>query len=187
VIERSEATSIVVELAGNRPIVRSIGNPNSDLATFERPQNYYVCSMGMASSVGLGVALARPKQRVIILDGDGAILMNLSSLPTAAMAGAPNLVHVIWDNRRWEITGGQPTATALGTDLAGIAHASGFRNAVGVQTLEAFRTAFTRAMNDTEPWVIVAAVEPGNSKGPSRLSFVQNRDRFMAAVAANDE
>ncbi len=184
-IERAEATRVVVELAGARPIVSSIGNANSDLAAFERPQSYYVCAMGMASSVGLGVAMAQPNQRVIILDGDGSILMNLSSLPTAAMVGARNIVHVIWDNRSWEITGGQPTATALGTDLAGIARASGLRNAVAVDSLEDFRAAFARALSDTEAWVIVAAIAPGNSKGSSRLSFVQNRDRFMESISKN--
>jgi thiamine pyrophosphate-dependent acetolactate synthase large subunit-like protein len=69
--------------------------------------------MGLASSMGLGLAMARLRQKVIILDGDGALLMNLNSLTTAAARMPQNLIHVIWDNRQFELTGGQPTHTAL--------------------------------------------------------------------------
>ncbi|HLG72363.1 MAG TPA: thiamine pyrophosphate-dependent enzyme [Chloroflexota bacterium] len=182
-IDRREATKVVVELAGDNPIVGSIGNPNTDLGAFDRPRNYYVSAMGMASSVGLGVAIARPNQRVIVLDGDGAIFMNLSSLATEGTVGVRNLVHVIWDNSRLEITGGQPTPTARGADLAGIAKASGFANAVTVETLEDFRAAFARAMSGSDLWAIVARINPGNARREAdlRLGFVQMRDRFVAS------
>ena len=98
--------------------------------------------MGMASSMGLGLAIARPQQKVIVLDGDGALLMNLNSLPTAAARGARNLIHVIWDNRQFELTGGQPTHTAFGTDLAKLAQGAGFEKVETVETQEAFEGAF---------------------------------------------
>lgn len=182
-IDRLEATQVVVELAGDEPIVSSIGNPGSDLSAFDRPQNYYVWAMGMASSLALGLAIAQPQRRIILLDGDGAILMNLGSLATARMAGVTNLIHVIWDNARWEITGGQPTATAYGVDLAAIARASGFPNSQAVDTLEAFRTAFQAAMTANDSTIIVAHIHPGNSSRSTPLASEVLRDRFMGAVA----
>jgi thiamine pyrophosphate-dependent acetolactate synthase large subunit-like protein len=181
-IDRLEATRFIVETVGDAPVVSSIGNPGSDLATFDRPQNYYVWAMGMASSLALGLAIARPSLRVVVLDGDSALLMNLGSLPTARMAGVPNLVHVVWDNARWEITGGQPTATAYGVDLAGIASASGFA-AASVDTQDGFHAAFVEAWAAVESRVIVAHVDPGNSRRSTPLASEGLRDRFMGALS----
>ena len=118
-INRLQATRYLVQQLTNEPIIASLGNPKFDLFTAQdRPQNFYMWnSMGMASSMGLGLAIARPDVKVIILDGDGALLMNLNSLPTAAARAPVNLIHVIWDNRQFELTGGQPTHTAFHTTL----------------------------------------------------------------------
>src|ERR1051326_4983651 len=94
-IDRLRATEIVVELAHDQPIIGSVGNSTFDLVPFDRPRNFYMWnSMGMASSIGLGLALARPDLRVIVLDGAGSILMNLVSRATEVPSGARNLVHV---------------------------------------------------------------------------------------------
>src|ERR1700694_801180 len=115
-----EATGVVVELAGGAPIVGGVGNSTFDLIPCDRPQNFYMWnSMGMASSIALGLALARPDLRVVVLDGDGSILMNLGSLATERAAGVPNLVHVIWGNGGWEITGGPPAGSPVGGGLGG--------------------------------------------------------------------
>jgi phosphonopyruvate decarboxylase len=182
-IDRLEATRIAVELAGNEPIISSIGNPGSDLSAYDRPENFYVWAMGMAPSLALGVAVARPDRRVIVLDGDGALLMNLGSLASARMAGVRNIVHVVWDNACWEITGGQPTGSAYGVDLAGMAAAAGFR-AASVDELEAFRSAFAEALKADDSTVIVARVAPGNSKRSTPLASERMRDRFMATFSA---
>src|SRR5436853_4685876 len=112
-LNRLQATRYVVQQVTDEPIIASLGNPKFDLFTAQdRPQNFYMWnSMGLASSMGLGLAMARPQQKVIVLDGDGALLMNLNSLPTAAARAPRNLIHVIWDNRQFELTGGQPTHT----------------------------------------------------------------------------
>src|ERR1700704_6814315 len=99
-------------------------------------------SMGMASSIGLGLALARSDLRVVVLDGDGSILMNLSSLATARAAGVSNLVHVIWDNGGWEITGGQPAGSPFGVDLEAVARGCGFARTATVEHLTGFRSVF---------------------------------------------
>jgi thiamine pyrophosphate-dependent acetolactate synthase large subunit-like protein len=139
-------------------------------------------SMGMASSIGLGLALARPDLRVVVLDGDGSILMNLSSLATEVTSGARNLVHVIWDNAGWEITGAQPAGSAFGVDLAAIARGCGFLKTATVGSLEDFRHVFAEAIADDEAWVIVAQVEPGDSPYRPGKSCFALRDRFRTAL-----
>lgn len=184
-IDRREASRVVAELAGQAPIVSSVGNATFDLfAAADRPRNFYVWnSMGMASSIGLGLALARPKQRIVILDGDGSLLMNLGSLATASMAGVRNLVHVVWDNGGWEITGAQPAGTTFGVSLETIARGCGFAQTATVDDLAAFRDTFAAAMAAGEAWFIDARIAPGGSPNRPTKNLVAIRDRFMAALA----
>src|ERR1700704_2762500 len=109
-------------------------------------------SMGMASSIALGLALGRSDLRVVVLDGDGSILMNLGSLATERTSGVTNLVHIIWDNGGWEITGGQPAGSPFGIDLEAIARGCGFSRTASVDSLGEFRQAMTEAMADTQAW-----------------------------------
>ena len=182
-MDRLEATQVVVELAGDHPIIGGVGNSTFDLVAFDRPRNFYMWnSMGMASSIGLGLALARPDLRVIVLDGDGSILMNLSSLATEVTAGALNLVHVIWDNGGWEITGGQPAGSPFGVDLEAVARGCGFRRTATVDHVGAFRQVIDDAMNDSESWVIVGKVAAGDSPHRPSKNCVALRDRFLSAL-----
>lgn len=185
--DRREGTRLAAELAGSNPIVSSVGNPTFDLfGVADRPQNFYVWnSMGMASSIGLGLALARPDQRVVVLDGDGSLLMNLGSLATASMANVRNLVHVVWDNGGWEITGAQPAGTTFGVDLETIARGADFRHTAAVDTLDAFRRAFSEAMSADEAWFIAARIEAGGAlkKRPSK-TLTALRDRFMEGIGS---
>src|SRR5712691_12139402 len=139
-------------------------------------------SMGMASSIALGLALARPDLRVIVLDGDGSILMNLGSLATERASGVANLVHIIWDNGGWEITGGQPAGSPFGVDLEAVARGCGFLRTATVATLEDFGRVFAEAMADTEAWTIVGKVEPGDSPYRPSKNCVLLRDRFKSAL-----
>ena len=93
-INRLDATRFMVGQLTDEPVIASLGNPKYDLfAAGDRPQNFYMWnSMGLASSMGLGLAMARPDRKVIVLDGDGALLMNLNSLTTAAARMPTNLV-----------------------------------------------------------------------------------------------
>ena len=182
-MQRLEATRIAVELAGESPIVGGVGNSTFDLIPFDRPANFYMWnSMGMASSIGLGLALARPDLRVVVLDGDGSILMNLGSLATERAAGVTNLVHVIWDNGGWEITGGQPAGSPFGVDLEAVARGCGFQKTASVDTGQAFRSVFAEAMADTEAWTIVGKVAPGDSPYRPSKNCVWLRDRFRTAL-----
>ncbi len=182
-MQRIEATRIAVELAGDQPIIGGVGNSTFDLVPFDRPQNFYMWnSMGMASSIALGLALARPDVRVVVLDGDGSILMNLGSLATEVTCGVGNLVHVIWDNGGWEITGGQPVGSPFGVDLETVARGCGFVNTATVSNLEDFREAFANAMRSDQPWLIVATVEPGDSPHRPSKNCVWLRDRFKTSL-----
>src|SRR5260370_29696255 len=133
---RLEATKIVVELAHDAVIVASLGHPAYDLfAAGDRPRNFYTWgSMGLASSIGLGVALARPDVRVIVLDGDGSLLMNLGSLATIGLLRPENLLVIVMDNEEYAPTGGQPTPTAHGAALAAAAGALRIEAAQTVRT-----------------------------------------------------
>ena len=182
-MQRLDATRIAVELAGESPIIGGVGNSTFDLVPFDRPRNFYMWnSMGMASSIALGLALARPDLRVIVLDGDGSILMNLGSLATARGAGVTNLVHIIWDNGGWEITGGQPAGSPFGVDLEAVARGCGFGQAATVDTPDGFRKAMTEAMADSQAWAIVARVEAGDSAYRPSKNCVWLRDRFRTAL-----
>jgi len=110
---RKEAISVIVEKMSNQPIISANGFISRDLFdTCDRNSNFYMIgSMGLASSIGLGVALKSTKKKIFVFDGDGNILMNLGSLITIGIIKPKNLVHVIFDNSSHESTGGQPTAT----------------------------------------------------------------------------
>jgi thiamine pyrophosphate-dependent acetolactate synthase large subunit-like protein len=122
--------------------------------------------MGQISSLGLGLAVARPDLKVIVLDGDGSLLMNLGSLATIATKAPPNLVHIVWDGEVYETTGRQPTHTRAGADLAGIARAAGIPKATIVDDDVVFIHTVDRALAEQGPWFIAVKVIP--EKGTAR-------------------
>lgn len=140
--------------------------------------------MGQISSMGLGLALARPDLRVVVLDGDGSLLMNLGSLATIARKAPPNLVHVVWDDQVYETTGRQPTHTAAGADLAGIARAAGIRHALAVADEASFVAAVERALVEPGPWVVVARVAPERATARPPRDPIFFKYRFMRAIGS---
>ena len=146
-----------------------------------RPNFFYLQhAMGLASSMGLGIALSRPDMTVVVLDGDGSILMNLGGLTTLARYRPPNLVHVVFDNESLLSVGGFPTATATGSDLAGMAAAAGVPRTATVRTIDAFTAAFTEALAARELTTLVAKVEAiGPAAFVTDLSLLENRYQFQ--------
>jgi sulfopyruvate decarboxylase subunit beta len=108
---RKEAVEIIGNYVGKNPIVSANGFMSRDLFEMnDKKSNFYMIgSMGLASSIGLGIALKNPKKQVFVFDGDGNILMNLGSLVTIGSLKPKNLIHVVFDNSSHESTGGQPT------------------------------------------------------------------------------
>ena len=149
-----------------------------------RPNFFYLQhAMGLASSTGLGLALALPNQAVLVFDGDGSLLMNLGSLSTMARYQPKNLVHVVFDNESLLSVGGFPTATSTGTDLEGIARAAGIPKALTVRTVEDFRTAMKQALNEKQLTTIVAKVDATGPTGyVTDLSLVENRFQFRRYI-----
>jgi len=178
---RIEATRAIVALAGDAAIVASLGHPAYDLfAAGDRPQNFYSWgSMGLASSIGLGLALARPELRVIVLDGDGSLLMNLGSLATIGLLRPANLMVIVMDNEEYATTGGQPTPTAHGADLEVAARAMGIVTAVTVRSAEGLRDALGRGPDLT---FIVAKVKESAPTAKPPLDCVFIKQRFMEAI-----
>ncbi len=184
---RLEATRVLTTVLAQdpvTPIIASLGHPAYDLfAASDRPANFYTWgSMGLASSIGLGLAMARPDRRVVVLDGDGSLLMNLGSLATIGWTRTTNLVLIVWDNQSYATTGGQDTATAHGADLAGAALAMGIRQSVTVHAESELRDVFAKTTPENGPWMIVAKVEesPPSVKPPLDCTFIKHR--FMAAL-----
>lgn len=184
-INRLEATRYLVAQLSDEPIVASCGNPKFDLFTAAggRKANFYMWnSMGMASSIGLGLAMARPDRKVIVLDGDGAILMNLNSLTTEASKAPPNLIHIVWDNAQYQITGGQPTHTGGKADIEAMARGAGFTQALTVDTLDAFKEALTPILSLPGPWILVAKTDSSEAPGRPPKSPVLIKNQFMEAL-----
>lgn len=146
-----------------------------------RPNFFYLQhAMGLASSMGLGIALSRPELRVVVFDGDGSLLMNLGGLTTLARYRPRNLLHVVFDNESLLSVGGFPTATATGSDLAAIAAAAGVPRTATVRTLDEFGAAFAGALAANDLTTIVAKVEAvGPSGYVTDLSLLENRYQFQ--------
>ncbi len=122
---------VVAELLANRGdllVVAGLGSPVWDCAAVgDHPLNFYLWgAMGSAITIGLGLALAQPKRRVLVITGDGEMLMGLGALATVAVQKPENLAVVVLDNEHYAETGMQKTHTAFGVDIAAIAKAAGF-------------------------------------------------------------
>ena len=177
---RPDGIRALLQRVDQEPIIANLGSASFDLhAEGERDENFYTSgAMGMASSIGLGVAMAAPDRKVYVLDGDGSLLMNLGSLGTIARQSPPNLVHIVLDNRQWAETGGQPTHTSAGTDLAEVAKGSGIRKVARVSTIEAFEEALDRAIAEDGPWCIVAEIEEHGHGPRPDFNMEENLVRF---------
>jgi sulfopyruvate decarboxylase subunit beta len=149
-----------------------------------RPNFFYLeHAMGLASSMGLGIALAQPERRVVVIDGDGSVLMNLGGLTTLARYAPPNLTHIVFDNESLLSVGGFPTATSTGTDLAGMARAAGIARARSVATLEEFMAAAREDLGADELTCLVAKVEAvGPASFHMDLHLLENRFEFARAL-----
>ena len=176
---RLEATRAICAVAGDAAIIASLGHPAYDLfAADDRPRNFYSWgSMGLASSIGLGLALARPDLRVFVLDGDGSLLMNLGSLATIGLLHPPNLFVIVMDNEEYATTGGQPTPTAYGADLDAAARAMRVA-ATTARTVPELTAAVARPGS----LVVVAKVTESAPTAKPPLDYVGIRDRFMTAL-----
>ena len=188
-MNRNAATKLLADRLSDEVVVSNLGQATTDLQLVaDRPLNYYTFgSMGQCSSIGLGIALARPETRVVCLDGDGSLIMNLGVLCTVANVAPKNLAVVVWDNERHETTGGQPTATAFRTSLAAVARGAGIDKVIEPANEEELERAFDRMLSEDGPFFIPVKIDAGAAKGSPNRDMIALKIRFMNALAALPE
>lgn len=186
-MQRIEALQAIYPALERRVVVTIMGAVAAELQSLgHRPNFFYLQhAMGLASSMGLGIALAMPEQKVIVIDGDGSLLMNLGTLSTMARYRPSNLLHIVFDNESLLSVGGFPTATSTGTDLAGIARSSGIPRVMEAHTPEALKDAVEDALASNTLTTIISKVE---AVGPKSfimdLPLLENRFQFKRSLEA---
>jgi len=158
---RKDAMEIAMKEIGEHPIISANGYISRDLFNIlDKKNNFYMIgSMGLASSIGLGVALKNTKKKIFVFDGDGNILMNLGSLITIGITKPKNLVHIIFDNSSHESTGGQPTATNK-IQLSKIAKSANFK-VFQTKTKKQIVNIFQKIKSIPGPIMIIIKIEKG--------------------------
>jgi thiamine pyrophosphate-dependent acetolactate synthase large subunit-like protein len=181
--KRNDALISVRDLFGETPCFITVG-----LAWIEwcraRPSdgNFHLKTLGSGSSVGLGFALAMPNRKVVVLDGDGAVIMNVNGLITVGRVRPKNLIHIVFDNKIYESSGCISTASAFNLDIAEFGKAAGIKNVRRVDKLEDFKAAVRTAFETDGPHFIVATVQPADEDANtaySRLNEVEGKFKFI--------
>jgi sulfopyruvate decarboxylase subunit beta len=188
VFRRNEGLESIRPLVDGAPCLVTVGMAWVDWNRI-RPSdgNFALKTLGSGSSIGLGLALALPEQKIVVLDGDGAVLMNVNGLITLGRMRPRNLIQIVFDNKMYECSGSVPTATAHGTDLVTMAKGAGIKNALSVTTLPDFSEVVRRAFANDGPHFILAEVSPSNENVityPRWLDDSDNSHRFMRYVEA---
>ncbi len=184
---RADALQAIYPELEERIVVTIMGAVAAELYMLGHRHNFFYLehAMGLASSMGLGIALAMPKHKVIVIDGDGSLLMNLGTLSTMARYRPGNLLHIVFDNESLLSVGGFPTATSTGTDLAGIARASGIPTVLEAHTPESLKESVVKALESDALTTIVSKVE---AVGPKTfhmdLPLLENRFQFKRSLEA---
>jgi sulfopyruvate decarboxylase subunit beta len=181
-VTRLDALRAIYDRIGDCAVVTIMGAVAAELQSLGHRDNtfYLQHAMGLASSVGLGIALSRPDVPVVVFDGDGSVLMNLGGLTTLGRYRPANLVHVVFDNESLLSVGGFPTATGAGTNLAAVAAAAGVPRTAEVTTRDAFVGAFDAARAAGVLTTIVAKVDAtGPAAFVTDLGLLENRFQFQ--------
>ena len=179
---RKEAIKLCLSEIKEQPIIAANGFISRDLFNVkDKNTNFYMIgSMGLASSIGLGVALKRPKKKIFVFDGDGNILMNLGSLTTIGSLKPKNLIHVVFDNSVHESTGSQPTNTNF-VSIEKIAKACNYNHTFTVETKNSFEKILQKIKNLKGPIMIVVKIQQSNGKKSARINYepIEIKERFM--------
>ena len=191
-LSRFEALRAAVGALGREPVVHANGYVcRESFAVRDRPENFYMIgSMGLASSIALGLALVRPERRIVVFDGDGNLLMNLGILPMVGGARAighvrpANFVHVVFDNGVYGSTGGQ-LSPSRGVGLAAVAAACGYARAETVDSAAGVESALRAAIEADGPSFILVRVNAEERSAP-RIPYAPEeiRDRFRRALGS---
>lgn len=182
---RIDALQAIYPELEDRIVVTIMGAVAAELYSLGHRTNFFYLehAMGLASSMGLGIALSMPGHKVIVLDGDGSLLMNLGTLSTMARYKPGNLLHIVFDNESLLSVGGFPTATSSGTDLAGIASASGIPCVIEANTIQSLQESVSHALKENTLTTIVSKVEAISPKSfHMDLALLENRFQFWRSL-----
>ena len=180
---RSEVLKSIIPVISDKLVVCNIGLPSQELHMLDdQPSNFYMLgTMGLSSSIGLGLALAQ-RDKVIAIDGDGSVLTNFGTLPTIANNVADNFVLLIIDNGSYGSTGDQPTYAGAKTSLSAVARACGCENVVECQAPDT-AAVLQQALDSNQMTIVVCKCESGNIKVPViDMDPVVIKHRFMQEV-----
>ena len=190
-MKRADCIEALYPELEDRLVVTIMGAAAQELYDLGHRENFFYLehAMGLASSIGLGLAMNLPNEKVVVLDGDGSVLMNMGGLATLARYGPPNLTHMIFDNGSLLSTGGFDSHTTAGiTDLAAIAKGAGCPNVKPVNNMYQFMEAAAEAFENEVMTTIVAKVE---AVGPDHfgmdLKLPENAFRFERYIQDNQQ
>ena len=185
---RSDVLKSILPVIRDKLVVCNIGLPSQELHLMDdQPSNFYMLgTMGLSSSIGLGLALAQ-RDKVIAIDGDGSVLTNFGTLPTIANNVADNFVLLIVDNGSYGSTGDQPTYAGLKTSLTEVARACGCENVIECQAEETAEV-LQQALDSDQMTIIVCKCDSGNIPVPViDMDPVVIKHRFMQEVQARNK
>jgi phosphonopyruvate decarboxylase len=183
-VSRYAAIAAAVKQLGDEAVVHANGYPSREShAVADRAQNFYMIgSMGLASAIGLGVALTRPDRTAVVFDGDGNLLMNLGILPMVGALAPARFVHCVFDNEVYGSTGNQ-RSPAPGVRLDALAAAAGYRTVAAAVTPDEIARDLAAALATDGPHFLLVKVTPEEADVP-RIAHTpaQIRDRFRASL-----
>ena len=184
-MKRFECLQAIAPLVKDELFVTTAGGATAEWNAV-RPSdgNIQVKTLGLCSSIGLGLAIVLHKRKVFVFDGDGALWMYLGSLATIGLHQPKNLIHICWDNKQYESSGGEPTVSTAGNiDFAGIARSAGIHSSRAVATVDELREAVSYALNNDGPHFICANIEAGRAEAPPlRYDELENKYRFIRYI-----
>ena len=184
-MKRFECLQAIAPLIKDELFVTTAGGATNEWNAV-RPSdgNIQVKTLGLCSSIGLGLAIALPKRRVFVFDGDGALWMNLGSLATIGLHQPRNLIHICWNNNQYESSGGEPTvATAGKIDFAGVALNAGIKSSRTAATVDELKDAVAHALHNDGPHFICANIEAGRAEAPPlKYDELENKYHFIRYV-----
>jgi len=161
-IRRDDALRLLARHAPDDVVVAVFTTAFDWIAIRPHPLNYItVGAMGLGSSHALGLALGRPDKRVLVLDGDGSLLMNLGALVTVAAAAPRNLIHFVFENGTYEANGSLPIPGRDRVDFSALARAAGYRKSCTFDDLGAFEAGIASVLREAGPLFVTLKVEPG--------------------------
>ncbi len=181
-IRKTAIAVAVSQIDYHDQIISANGFISRDLFTVaDKALNFYMIgSMGLASSIGLGIALKNPRKKIFVFDGDGNILLNLGSLTTIGRLKPKNLIHVIFDNSAHESTGGQPTNSYF-IDIEKIAKICNYNHTFMIRTRNNFLKTLRKIKRLKGPIMIVVKIQQSKKKRSKRINIppVGIKERFM--------